>query len=508
MGVVRYPSLYQVNTRILMTELAQALQRPATLDDVPDAMLDGLAEKGFDWIWLLSVWRTGTASRRVTRADHSVIEELCSTLSDLQDQDIAGSGFAITDYTVHPSLGGPSAMKRLRRRLSNRGIRLMLDFVPNHTALDHPWAKEHPEFYISGTAADLMREPQNYVGIAGSGGTVLAYGRDPNFPSWRDTLQLDYSNPATQEHMIGELVKLAAICDGVRCDMAMLVLPEVFERTWGRRAVSFWPEATKRVRAAVPGFCFLAEVYWGLEWTMLQQGFDYAYDKRLYDHLQEGVAGPVREHLTAPVDYQAKLARFLENHNEARAAAIFSPKKHQAAAAIAYLSPGMRFFHQGQLEGRRKHMPPQLVRAPLEPVNNELQRFYVRLLELLRQPLFREGEWRLLDCRRSTDGNWTWNCFIASAWQAKDGKKALVAVNYAENQSQCYVQLPQGFLGSATTVRLKDLISNVSNDADAKELASRGLHLDLPAWAFHVFEVTTEVQASSVLETSSQSARA
>ena len=176
--------------------------------------------------------------------------------------------------------------------------------------------------------------------------------------------------------MIGELVRIAGQCDGVRCDMAMLVLPDVFERTWGRRAPLFWPKATQRVREQVPGFCFMAEVYWDLEWTMQQQGFDYAYDKRLYDRLREGHARPVREHLQAGLDYQNKLARFLENHDEPRAAATFAPGMHEAAAVITFLSPGLRFFHQGQFEGRRKRISPHLVRAPLEPADTALQQFY------------------------------------------------------------------------------------------------------------------------------------
>ena len=169
--------------------------------------------------------------------------------------------------------------------------------------------------------------------------------------------------------MIAELVRIAGQCDGVRCDMAMLVLPDVFERTWGRRAPLFWPDATRRVRERVPGFCFMAEVYWDLEWTMQQQGFDYAYDKRLYDRLRDGHARPVREHLHAGLDYQDKLARFMENHDEPRAAATFTPGMHEAAAVITYLSPGLRFFHQGQFEGRRKRISPHLVRAPLEPTD-------------------------------------------------------------------------------------------------------------------------------------------
>src|SRR5262249_19769450 len=225
----------------------------------------------------------------------------------------------------------------------------MLDFVPNHTALDHPWVERHPEYYIRGTEADLERESKNYLRVKrAQGDTILAHGRDPYFPGWPDTAQLNYGNPATQEAMILELLRISSLCDGVRCDMAMLVLPDIFEQTWGVTTPPFWPVATQRVREVFPEFCFMAEVYWDREWTLQQLGFDYTYDKRLYDRLRGGQARPVREHLYAGLDYQNRLARFLENHDEARAAATFSSEVHQAAATITFLSPGMRFFHQGQ----------------------------------------------------------------------------------------------------------------------------------------------------------------
>ncbi|HEU5304862.1 MAG TPA: alpha-amylase family glycosyl hydrolase, partial [Gemmatimonadales bacterium] len=278
----RYPSLYQLNTRVWLTELARARGRRVTLDDIPDAELDRVAGMGFDWVWLLSVWRTGPAGQRVSRTNPEWRREFEETLSDLREEDIGGSGFAITGYTVHPDLGGDAALARLRQRLRTRGLRLILDFVPNHTALDHPWAEDHPEYYVAGTELDLTRTPQNYTWVKRMHGELLlAHGRDPYFAGWPDTLQLDYGNPATQQAMAGELLKIGGQCDGVRCDMAMLVLPDVFERTWGRRAERFWPNATARVREKFPGFCFMAEVYWDLEWTMMQQGFDYAYDKRL-----------------------------------------------------------------------------------------------------------------------------------------------------------------------------------------------------------------------------------
>lgn len=483
------PSLYQINTRIWMTELSRALERRVTLDDVPDGDLDRMAEMGFDWVWLLSVWRTGCAGRRVSRSNPEWRRDFQETLPDLTEEDVAGSGFAITGYGVHPDLGGDEALARVRERLRARGLRLMLDFVPNHTGPDHPWVEDHPEYYVPGTEADLARAPQNYARVRrASGDRVLAYGRDPYFAGWPDTLQLDYGNPATQEAMIGELVKIAGQCDGVRCDMAMLVLPDVFERTWGRRAPLFWPAATQRVRERVPDFCFMAEVYWDLEWTMMQQGFDYAYDKRLYDRLRDAHAPPVRGHLQAGLDYQNKLARFLENHDEPRAAATFEPAQHEAAAVVTYLSPGLRFFHQGQFEGRKKRISPHLVRAPEEPVDGRLVPFYGRLLGAIRRPEARSGHWQLLSCAPAWDGNWTNDSFLAWTWEAEDGSRMLVAVNYSDHESQCYVRVPlSGAAGRA--VRLADLLGPARYDRGSDALESRGLYLDLPRWGYHVFEV-------------------
>ena len=485
-----YPSLYQINTRVWLTELSRVLNRRATLDDIPDGELDRLASAGFDWVWFLSVWQTGPAGRRVSRANLEWRKEFEATLPDLREDDIAGSGFAITAYSVGPELGGEAALTRLRDRLRKRGLRLLLDFVPNHTALDHPWVDEHPEYYVRATAADLAQAPQNYIRIeTRRGDLILAYGRDPYFSGWPDALQLDYGNPDTQEAMISELQKIAMQCDGVRCDMAMLVLPDVFERTWGRRAPLFWPNATSRVRKAIPGFLFMAEVYWDLEWTMLQQGFDYAYDKRLYDRLRDRHPRPVREHLCAELDYQNKLARFLENHDEPRAAATFAPGMHEAAAVITYLSPGLRFFHQGQFEGRKKHISPHVVRAPSEPIDAALHAFYARLLAVLQQPIMRNGVWHLLECVPAWEGNGSSDCFIAASWEDEAGERRLVAVNYADNQSQCYVRLPvQELRGQA--LAFKDLLGAAHYTRDRNDLASRGLYLDMAPWAFHVFEVT------------------
>ena len=447
--------------------------------------------QGFDWIWLLSVWQTGPLAQAISRSNPQWGREFAATLPDLKDEDIAGSGFAIQGYTVHRDLGGDAALARLRQRLQQRGLKLMLDFVPNHMAPDHPWVDEHPEYFVRGSEEDLARAPHNYCRVQTSNGPlVLAYGRDPYFDGWPDTLQLNYGNPELQQAMIGELERIAGQCDGVRCDMAMLILPEVFARTWGIAAQPFWPRATQRVREQVPGFCFMAEVYWDLEWELQQQGFDYTYDKRLYDRLREGHARPVREHFHADLDFQHKSARFLENHDEPRAAATFPPEVHEAAAVITFLSPGLRFFHQGQFEGRTKRISPHLVRAPEEPVNQRMEQFYNRLLAVLRQTVVREGCWQLLECRPAWDGNWTSDCFIASSWTGKVGEKCLVAVNYSDHQSQCYLTMPWD-ARAGQQWQLRDRMGTALFERNGEELTARGLYLDMPAWAYHVFEIHT-----------------
>ena len=486
---MRYPLLYQINTRVWLTELTRTLGRRATLDDIPDCDLDQFAGQGFDWIWLLSVWQTGCAARSISRENSEWRREFAETLTDLKDEDIAGSGFAIQSYTVHRDLGGAAALVRLRTRMRLRGLRLMLDFVPNHMAPDHLWIDEHPDYFVHGSEIDLARSPRDYCRVKTKHGSLLlAHGRDPYFAGWTDTLQLNYGNPELQQVMIGELERIAGQCDGVRCDMAMLVLPDVFERTWGIRAELFWPKAIASVRRKHSLFLFMAEVYWEREWTMQQQGFDYAYDKRLYDRLRDHPARPVREHLGAGLDYQDKLARFLENHDEPRAAAAFPTDIHEAAAVITFLSPGLRFFHHGQFEGRRKRISPHLVRAPAEAVDKNLQQFYDRLLSVLRHDAVRNGTWQPLECVSAWDGNESYDHFVACEWKGIDDRRLLVAVNYSPKQSQCYIRWPHDDLRQEMW-RLKDHMGEATYVRDGTEMTERGFYLDLPAWQYHVFQL-------------------
>ena len=272
---------------------------------MPDAELDGIATNGFELVYLLGVWQTGEAGRAISRSDPRWREEFARALPDLTEDDICGSCFAVTGYDVSPRLGGDEALARFRARLHDRGLKLILDFVPNHTAPDHPWVAEHPDYYVSGTEADIAREPQNYR--RSEGGSVLAYGRDPYFDGWPDTLQLDYANPAVQEAMRGELTRVATAATGCAATWPCSSCPTCSSGRGARTPQPFWPGAVARIKGDHPGFLFMAEVYWGREWDLQQQGFDYTYDKRLYDRLVEGDALKVRDHLRADAGLPASL---------------------------------------------------------------------------------------------------------------------------------------------------------------------------------------------------------
>jgi Alpha amylase, catalytic domain len=490
-----YASLFQINTRVWLRRLSAERGKRMTLADVDDAMVERFAQGGFDWIYLLSVWQTGRAGQMVSRHNEAWCAEFHAVLPDLVEDDISGSGFAITAYTVSDELGGEAALAALRKRLAKRGIRLMLDFVPNHTALDHPWVESHPDYYMQGSEALLAAAPRNYIRMeTDNGPRILAHGRDPNYPGWPDTLQLNYANPELQQARIEELLAISGKCDGVRCDMAMLLLPDVFQRTWAMTPEPFWPRAIESVRRPHPTFTFMAEVYWDLEWTLQQQGFDYCYDKRLYDRLHSGNGRSIREHLKAGLDYQGKLARFLENHDEPRAASTFPWARHRAAAVITFLSPGLRFFHQGQFEGARVRIPVHLSRGPEEPVNHEIEEFYDKLLEILKDTEdFRIGVWSLIEPSPAWAGNESSDGVVAFAWTDHDRRYYLIVVNYQEHRGQCYLVLPFMAL-KAQHVRLTDMIGDEIYDRDGSDLIGRGLYIDQEAWQVNIFEIEAVVR--------------
>lgn len=485
------PIFYEINTWAWLTALGRRDGRQMTLGNVPDQDWDDLAEMGIDAVWLMGVWERSPAGKAIALADEGIRADLHRTLSDFSSADLAGSPYCIRRYVVDDHLGGPKGLAVARSRLSERGIRLLLDFVPNHVAPDHPWTQDHLEYFITGSAAEYLSNPLAYLEVAGR---PLARGRDPFFPAWPDVLQLNTFLPALRRAAADTLSRIAGQCDGVRCDMAMLVLNDVFEKTWGRQVGSppvtdYWNEVIGAVRERFPDFIFLAEAYWDREWDLQQQGFDYCYDKRLYDRLVGGDVREVRRHLEAEATYQDRLVRFLENHDEQRAATVFPSCRSQAAAVITATLPGAKLFHEGQFTGCRVRLPVFLSRRPDEEAEETLHLFYQKLLAFIRRPALRDGGWRLCDVSGWPDNRSHENIL---AWQWSGGNDpCLVVVNYSDHPAQGRVWMP-GLDRDAGMWRLSDAATGAVYEREGGEIRQAGLYVDLPAWGFHLFEMTSD----------------
>jgi hypothetical protein len=388
---------------------------------------------------------------------------------------------------VDDHLGGPEGLAVARQELARRGMNLILDFVPNHVAPDHPWAAEHPEYFIRGTPDELRNAPSSFIEI---GGTVYACGRDPFFPAWPDVLQLNAFAPGLRRAVIETVSNIAGQCDGIRCDMAMLLLNQIFQRTWGQRAgeppvTEYWTDVISALKQKHPGFIFIAEAYWDLEWELQQHGFDFCYDKKLYDRLEHGNGESVYLHLCADPAYQKKLLRFIENHDEPRAASSFPPAKERPAALTTATLMGMRLFHEGQFEGRKARVPVFLGRRPQESFDQDLQRFYAKLLEAIHRPIFRDGQWSLCG-RTGWPDNASFQNLVAWSWR-KDDERYLIVVNLSETPSQARILLPWSDLGGAPW-RLTDVLSNLTYERDGAEMQSPGLYVALEPWNYNFFE--------------------
>jgi hypothetical protein len=488
----RHASIYEVNTWVWLGELARRAGRPVDLGHVPGAAWDAVCLPGVNAVWLMGVWTRSPVAAAAFRDDPDAVARHRALLPDYEDRDVVGSAYAVRDYTVDPHLGGDAGLAVARAELARRGCALVLDYVPNHTAPDHRWVFAHPDRYVQGTAGELATEPAAYLEVDDEGDVIVARGRDPYFAPWPDVAQLDLFAPAARVAAIETMRAIGDRADAVRCDMAMLAVTDVFARTWTGRlrtrpSGEFWEEVIGEVRTTHPDLVLLAEAYWGTEATLVSHGFDACYDKELYDHLVTGSAGAVRGRVEREHANRSPWVRFIENHDEPRAATAFLEGADRAAAVAIATLPGTTLWHEGQFDGRRHHVPVMLARRPPEPPDADRRAFYQRLLPAA--AAVRRGAWQPAPTS-GWDDNRSHEQLMAWCWSAPTSR-SLVVVNLAATSAQARVHPPWPDLHGPLT--LTDLLSGDRYSRDGGEIATNGLYVDLPPWGTHVLSAGSTV---------------
>ncbi|MGA3294750.1 MAG: alpha-amylase family glycosyl hydrolase [Candidatus Acidiferrales bacterium] len=485
-----HPHLYEINAWSWLEKLSARLGRLVKLVDVPDAEWDSIAQRGFDIVWLMGIWRRSAEARRIELADPATPPLFERVLPGWTPDDVIGSPYSIAEYVPDPRIGTWASLDRVRKKLHARGVALFLDFVGNHTALDHPWTRDHPEFYVQATEDDFQKNPSSFRRVETPKGPVfLALGKDPYFPPWDDVAQLNHFSPRMRAALIAELRTIASHCDGVRCDMAMLQLNDIFERVWNHRLrdadppeTEFWVDA----RAAVPGLVLLAEAYWGTEQRLLDLGFSFVYDKGLYDAVRYENISAARARLTEGAAYQRRLARFLENHDEDRCAAAFGPERLASAGTLMGTLPGMRFYQEGEIEGFKTRLPVALRRVAEEPPDPASRAFFEKILRVTEEDVFHKGRWNLLPV--ASDGEDTAGNLVAHEWRLENSWRVVV-VNLARSASQGRVRFGGHPLPAEQYV-FHDLLDDIRYTRAGDELRSSGLWVRRDGFGAHLFDVS------------------
>jgi hypothetical protein len=489
-----HPHLYEINTWSWLERMSADLGRMIQLEDVSDATWDSIAERGFDIVWLMGVWRRSPESRRIALEDPANFPQFDRALPGWKPSDVIASPYAVAAYVPDARIGTWDSLDRVRNKLHARGMALFLDFVGNHTALDHPWVREHSEYYVQAPQQEFESNPNCYYPIqTPQGARFIALAKDPYYPPWKDVAQLNHFHPAGRAAQLTELRTIASHCDGVRCDMAMLLLNDIFANGWRHLLddtpppkEEFWADA----KSIAPDLTLLAEAYWGTEQRLFDLGFEFAYDKSLYDAVRDANPQQVRDRLNSVAPYQNNFARFMENHDEARRAVIFPNDRLVADGTLLGTLPGMRFYHQGELEGRTIHLPITLRLAAEEKIDPVSVAFFKKILDITSQDVFHHGTWRFLDV--AAEGDDSSGALLVYEWRSQN-KWKVIAVNLSSNPSQGRVRWHENVFPAAHYT-FYDELNEVTYTRDGEELSNIGLFVRRDPFQAHLFDVTVAAE--------------
>jgi glycosidase len=488
--MLKNSNLYEINTRVWIKKNG----KDATLNSIPDEIFIELANSGFEAIWLMGVWKTCDNLIERCCFTPDLISSYSKALRDWEKKDIIGSPYAIDHYELNPLLGKTSDLITVKEKLNKLGLKLILDFVPNHFSAESRYIKSNPEVFLEADIELLQRDPLTFFKPDISE-NIFVHGRDPFFLPWTDTIQVNYFSSAARKFMIDQLINIAEYCDGVRCDMAMLPLNNVFHNTWlgvlnrfgyKRPQEEFWKEAITCVKKKFPDFIFLAETYWDLEYQIQKLGFDFTYDKQLTDRLITGDIVNIKSHLFADHYYQMKSVRFIENHDEERASVKFGKEKSLAAATVISTIKGIKLYNDGQTEGFKIKLPVQLGRQPEEKTSQRVKEYYQLLLEITKEKIFKEGNWTMLEPIPAGEGNNNFQNFLTWIWDYKNDLR-IVVINYSSATSQCRLSI---LLDSEKeNITLIDLLTGDEYLRSVKEMEKPGLFIELKGFHSHIFSI-------------------
>ncbi len=483
-------NLFEINTRVWLRRFDNSTNR-AKIKDVPQEYWYDLYLKGFNNIWLMGVWRTNESVIKEYCFESGLVGDYGKALKDWNEKDVIGSPYSIDCYEISPAIGTKEEIIELKNYLNSLGIKLILDFVSNHFSAHSSLIETNPELFLSANEDFLQRN--SYTFFRSKNSKIFAHGRDPFFPAWQDTIQVNYFNENTRRWMIDTLIGLTDLCDGVRCDMAMLSLNNVFENTWGgilshsnyqKPKDEFWDICIKEIKQKNENFTFIGEAYWDLEWELQRLGFDFTYDKKLLDRIRLENVSEIKAHLMAEKNFQEKSVRFIENHDEERAITSLGIEKSKAAAIIINTIPGMTFIQEGQIEGKKIKLPVQIGREPIEKENSTLIEFYEKLFRITSSEVFRFGNWELLNPIPSWVANNTYQNIIA--WKITyEERKRLVIINFSKVVSQCRIELSLN--NYPTKFKLKDILNYKTYFRKTDEVMNEGLFIELGPFKSHIF---------------------
>jgi hypothetical protein len=489
--VIANPKLYEINTRVWIKKFGPN----TTFSQIPQNAFRELSHKGINIIWLMGIWKTCPSTIERCCFEPELISAYNRSLKDWTKSDVIGSPYSIDEYEINPALGSWEELKQLKNYLNSIGIKLFVDFVSNHFSADSKYIQTNPEIFLKADEEFFQGDSFTFFRPDADPQNVYAHGRDPFFPAWTDTIQINFFSLEARKFMTDILLKLTDVCDGVRCDMAVLPLNNVFQNTWlgvlnkfgfSRPDAEFWKNAISVVKRKNSEFVFLGEAYWDLEWNLQQLGFDYTYDKRLTDRLAANDLAGVRAHLSAEKSFQLKSVRFLENHDEQRAVTKFGKQRSLAAATAVDTIQGMKFYFDGQFEGKKNKLPVQLGRDMEEKVCTGIREYYDKLLTITKAEIFQNGEWSVMEPITIGYNNKSHENFFAWRW-ILNGELRIIVINYSYSTCQCRLKLD--IKHDKRKITLIDLLTDELYERWVDEVNNVGLYIELKGHQCHIFSI-------------------